>query len=762
MNHATNKQFMNVKQLLLIGLITSGAYDSSVQAQPASIAFTTPPAASVREVTDDYFGTRVVDSYRWMEDMRNPELQSWMKAQADYSRAVLDSLPGRRAVLARFSALDQSAPVRVRDVRRFPGDRYFYLKTLAGENTAKLYMREGLTGRETLLVDPERMSAGGASPRFSLSYYEPSWDGRLIAVGVAPNGSENTVIRVLETATGRETGEAIDRARYGGVSWRPDNRSFFYTRLQSLPPNAPVTEFQQKARAYLHTVGTAAEQDRAVFGNEVSPNITIAPALHSYVVTTPNSRFALGLAATGVGGGITAYVAPLSSVGHAGTSWRKICDPIDQVTDVAVRGDDLYLVTSKDAPRYKVMRVDLNKPDLSRAAVLVPPGEAVVGGDFAGSGALHIAQDALYVQLLDGGIGRLLRVPFDQSARPERVPLGFEGTIISASANPQLPGVLIEQTSWVRARAVYAFDPQARRTSEMGLQPLGPHDRPADLEATEVKVSADDGTQIPLSIIHRRGLRFDGSNPTLLHGYGAYGISQLPSYDPKLLAWYERGGVYAVAHVRGGGEYGEEWHQAGQKEKKPNTWRDFIKCAEYLIARQYTSRTRLAGMGQSAGGILIGRAVTERPDLFGAAIIGVGVNDTLRFETTANGIPNIPEFGSVKTPEGFKSLYEMSAYHHVRDKTSYPAVLLTHGINDPRVAPWLSAKMAARLQAATASSKPVLLRIDYNSGHGIGSTRRQFVEEMSDIMSFLLWQFDDPSFQSNGAGQTSESLRSLN
>ena len=262
-----------------------------------------------------------------------------------------------------------------------------------------------------------------------------------------------------------------------------------------------------------------------------------------------------------------------------------------------------------------------------------------------------------------------------------------------------------------------------------------------------MKVRAADGTLIPLSIIHKRGLRLDGNNPTLIHGYGSYGISQLPFYNPQLLAWYERGGVYAVAHVRGGGEYGEEWHRAGQKRSKPNTWRDFISCAEYLVEKKYTTPARLAGMGMSAGGILVGRAITERPDLFRAAVIGVGLTDMLRYETTANGVPNVAEFGSVKTREGFEALREMSAYHHVQAGADYPAVLLTTGINDPRVDPWLPAKMAARLQAATSSGKPVLLRVDYEGGHGVGLTRRQFAEEITDFMTFLLWQFGDPAFR---------------
>ena len=276
---------------------------------------------------------------------------------------------------------------------------------------------------------------------------------------------------------------------------------------------------------------------------------------------------------------------------------------------------------------------------------------------------------------------------------------------------------------------------------------MGRFDAPDDLTSVEVEARSYDGTMIPLSIVYKQGTRLDGTNPTLLWGYGAYGFSQDPSYDPLLLAWIGHGGVFAVAHVRGGGEFGYEWYQAGYKLTKPNTWKDFIACAEYLVENKYTSPQRLAGIGGSAGGILIGRAITERPDLFGAAIAVVGCMDLLRMETTPNGVQNIPEFGTVKTKDGFKALYEMSSYDHVKDGTKYPAVMLMTGINDPRVEPWQSAKMAARLQAATTSGKPVLLRVDYEAGHGVGSTKKQTEEQLADRWTFLLWQFGLPEFQ---------------
>ena len=315
------------------------------------------------------------------------------------------------------------------------------------------------------------------------------------------------------------------------------------------------------------------------------------------------------------------------------------------------------------------------------------------------------------------------------------------------SSNRELDGVWISTDSWTRGSGILSYDPQTRSFSDTGLQPKGKFDEVPGYESEEVMVRSHDGVLVPLSIVHRSGIALDGTNPTLLTGYGAYGSSSGVYFDPTRLAWLEKGGVYAVAHVRGGGEFGKQWHLAGQKLTKPNTWKDFIACAEYLVEKKFTSPPRLAGKGGSAGGILIGRAITERPDLFGAAVINVGCTDMIRMETTPNGVPNIPEYGSTKSEEGFRGLYAMSALHHVEDGVRYPAVLLTHGINDPRVDPWMSAKMTAKLQAATSSGKPVLFRVDYEAGHGIGSTKEQYRKETADTWAFLLWQFGVKEFQ---------------
>ena len=729
---------------LLIALTTA----ATTQAQ-------TPPVAPVRPVVDDYFGTKVTDPYRWMEDMKNPELLTWMKAQADYSRSVLDAIPGRQKLLDQHIELDATTTEKVGNVDRRPGDQYFYLKQRASEPTPKLYVRQGLTGAEKLLADAEQQK-GAATGHASISYYNVSQDGRQVAVGVAVGGSENTVIHILDTATGKESGETIDRATFGNVNWLPDGRSFTYVRMQKLAADAPVTEKRQKFRIYRHVVGTDAEQDKAVFGYDVSARAPVVALDKVHLLVTPGSAHAIGVIMP-ADRWLVLYAAPVTTLSGPDIPWRKVCDLADSVSDVALHGDDLYVVSGRNASHYKVLRTSLKNPDLTKAEVIVPAGEAVVSGYASGMGALHAAQDALYVQLQDGGLSRLLRVSYGARPTVSPVKLPFAGNINEVETYPLVPGLVVSLNSWVKSLALYAYDPGTGQTTDTKLQPLGSlGDASAYLEAEEVKVKAADGTLIPLSIIHKRGLVRNGNNPTLFTGYGSYGAIQKPMYDPAMRVWYDQGGIYAIAHVRGGGEYGEDWHRAGQKATKPNTWRDFNACAEYLIQQKYTSPAKLAGWGTSAGGILIGRAVTERPDLYGVAIMSVGCLDMLRFETTANGVPNVAEFGSTKTEAGFNALYEMSAFHHVKDGTKYPATLIITGINDPRVEPWLSAKMAARLQAASVSGKPVLLRVDYDAGHGVGSTTRQFYEMVTDVIAFMHWQFGEPDAQPTGGAQASK------
>lgn len=711
----------------------------AISASSAVLAQVVPPVAPVKLVVDDYFGTKVTDPYRYMEDLKSDEVQAWMKGQAEFAKGALRQIPGRDAFLKRMIELDASVPAKVGGVVRLANGQIFYRKRLANEEIAKLYMRDGMKSTEVLLVDPDEFKARTGKPH-ALNYFVPSWDGKYVAYGVSQSGSEDAPIYVIETATRKAIGQPIDRCQLPQVSWLPDSGGFVYNRLQKLAAGAPPTEKYQRSKVYMHKLGTDAEQDPVVVGIDVPGSPKLEPAQGPFLFIHPVEPYMFALVTNFVQNESAVFVAPTAALGRGEIPWKRVCDFSDDITNFDVNGDSLYLLSHKNASHFKILRTSLKNPHLATATIVVPEGPTVIK-------SVAAAKDALYFHVLDGGLGRILRLAYDGKTKPQNVPLPLQGWTAFGSSDPRLTGVLLELSSWINYGGTFVYDSATKKVTDLHLTPKGPYDAPADLVAEEVKVKSWDGTMVPLSIVHKKGIKLDGTNPTWLQGYGAYGITIEPFFDHSLYAWYEKGGVAAIAHVRGGGENGEDWYRAGFQKTKPNTWKDFIACAEYLIDRKYTSASRLGGEGASAGGILIGRALTERPDLFAVALPRVGCVNALRMETTSNGVPNIPEFGSFQTEEGFKALYEMDALQHVKDGVKYPAVLVTHGANDPRVEPWQSAKFAARLQAASASGKPVLFRVDYDSGHGVGSTKTQRLQERADIFSFMMWQFGLKDYQ---------------
>jgi prolyl oligopeptidase len=704
------------------------------QAAPATL-----PVAPVRPASDSYFGTTVTDSYRYMEDLSAADVRQWTKSQADHARSTLDAIPGRAPLLARIHELEDSVKERVTAVALAGGGRVFYEKRAADANQYKLYVRQGFDGAERLLVDPDALAeAAGGVPQ-AIEFFQASHNGRYVAYAVSAGGSEDEVIHVMDVAGGKELVTPIARAHYSYVNWLPDDSGFFYLRLQEPAAGAADTEKFKRSTAWFHRMkGNAPDIAVLTAGN--ADHLRIAPEEFPIVQPLVGTAWSVAIPGNGVENEIDLYAAPTAKTLAPALKWRKLFGRESQVTGFAVHGDDLYVLTHLSASRYKVLRTSMSRPDLTTADVVVAPGQDVVD-------RIAAASDALYVQAHDGTAGKLYRVAYARDAQPVPVRLPTAGAVQIVDSDPTRPGVVVSIDSWTHDEAFYRVGVDDAHVADTGLQAAGPFGAPADLVAEEVKVKSHDGLEVPLSIVHRRDMKLDGSNPTLLQAYGAYGIVDTPYYLPRQLAWYELGGVIATCHVRGGGIYGEQWHLAGKQLTKPNTWKDTIACGEYLVKHGYTSSARMALNGGSAGGITVGRAITERPDLFAVAIPEVGVLNALRAETSANGVPNIPEFGTVTDRQQFNGLLEMDAFHHVEDGVKYPAVLLATGINDPRVPAWQSMKMAARLQAASASGKPVLLRVQYDGGHGIGSTRSQRQELAADRWSFALWQFGDPRFQ---------------
>jgi len=688
-----------------------------------------PPPARREPVGDTLHGVTVEDPYRWLEDWKGREARAWVASQGAYTRAYLDALPERDALLARISALSGGDPVLAN--LQVSAGRAFYLLRGPDDNVAKLIARATPDAPERVLLDPNTF---GGEVHTTIDWYTPSRDGRLVAYGLSEGGSEESVLHLLEADSGAVLDLAITRCRFGGVSWLPDNRSFVYHRLAEQPEGAPETELYVDSATHLHRLGDDPEGDPVIFGRGLAPGVDIARADFPIVEITPGGDRMIGVILHGVLNERTLYTAPVSGLDDpVACPWRRLADVADGVVGYAAGDDIVYLRTHQGAPRYKVVATSLAEPDLARAVTVVPQSGVVIED-------VRVAGDYVLTRDLDGGIGRMRRVrrEGDDAGAIEEAPLPVDGTIEGWAGESSSSAVLVQLTSWTVSPRVYRYHTGDDFVEDTGWLAPSPVDL-GDIEAHEVCAPASDGVMIPLSIIHRRGLVLDGRNPTLMAGYGSYGlIPYPPTFMPTMLAWFERGGVYAVAHIRGGGEYGREWHEAGRKLTKEKTISDFIAGAEYLVEQGYTSPRYLAGEGTSAGGIPSGGSLVRRPDLWAAMVIRVAMLNALRFEQSENGPPNVPEFGSVATEEGFRGLRIMDSYTRVVDGVAYPAVLLTTGLNDPRVVVWQASKMAARLQAATSSDKPVLLRVEEHGGHGaIAASRRQNDEELADKLAFL-------------------------
>lgn len=703
--------------------------------------FPPPPAVpSPQPVTEDFFGTKVTDPYRYLENMKDPTVVAFFKDQNQYARAVLDRLgEPRQRLFERIKQLD-NAGVSVSDLTLVP-PYYFYEKLKPGENSPKLYVRSVAGGPERLLVDPEKLATAGK--HYTINYFLPSLDGAYVAYGISEGGSEASVLHVVDARTGNILPDAIDRAYFAGAtSWLPDNKSFYYVRFPELKPGEPETDKETRAVNYLHVLGRDPSQDVPIFGYGVDPKVTFDPTDFPILVYSPVSKYTIGYVAHGVKNEVDIYATQQTAPTSSNIAWTRVVTSDDDVTSYDIQGSTIFLLTHHKAPTYKVVATSLSTPNFANAWTVIPPSKAVVE-------QINVAKDGLYVRSRLGGFGRISKVVRDAGGAPvsaaQNVTLPFQGSIDVMATDPRGAGATFGLTSWTHSLLYYSVSAKGV-VKDTKLKPLSSVSV-ADYTSSEVQARSADGTLVPLSLVYRKGLKRDASHPVDLEGYSAYGFTEEPYFSATRVAWMERGGIAAYCHSRGGGWYGEAWHQAGMIATKPHTWEDFIACGQWLVDNKYTSKAHLGGEGTSAGGISIGRAITSRPDLFAGALDVVGVSNALRSEFTPNGPPNIPEFGSVTTEAGFHALYAMDAYQHVVDSTPYPGVMLITGYNDPRVASWELAKFTARLQTATSSGRPILLRVDYDAGHGfLASSRTQSEQLLTDEYSFLLWQCGDPEF----------------
>jgi prolyl oligopeptidase len=534
------------------------------------------------------------------------------------------------------------------------------------------------------------------------------------------------VAYILTTADGKNLPETIANTQNASPQWLDDSSGFFYNQLTG-KVDTPERFLDSQAR--FHKLGSDPAKDPILVRRGLDPALTFDNIQVPVIATARGSKYALLLLAD-VRPEFRLLIAPLADVLGGRAKWVPVAGFEDEVTGVDLDGDDLYLIANNKTPRGRLLKTSAASPSLATAKEIVPQQKTVL---------LDIARakDGLYLRIMDGGIYRLSRL--DRSGKVSDIALPFDGTIGGLWANPDLEGVLFNLSGWLTPAGVWSAGASGAVTNT-GLTPA-PQIDVSGYETKRAFATAKDGTKIPYNLIYKKGLKQDGKNPVFIQAYGSYGsAAYTPNFVGRALALIDQGAIIGFAGVRGGGEYGREWHKAGQLENKPNTWRDLIAVCEELIALKYTSSQHLAIGGRSAGGITVGRALTERPDLFAAVVGGVGWFNPLRYVAEQNGYGEEPEWGAIREEKGYHALKAIDSYQAVKDGTKYPAVLLTTGVTDPRVAPFHIGKMAARLQAATTSGKPILLRVDFDAGHGIGSTRSQGDREAADTYAFLLWQ----------------------
>jgi len=700
-----------------------------------------PSLAKVEPVEDEYFGVKIVDPYRYMESLEDEYVKQWFKAQADYARSRLNSIPKRQFLIDKMYEFDKRRTAKYSAPRVTENDRFFFLKTKPEEETAKLYYRNGDNGEESpenLLYDPESFSSD-TTQEYVISSFTPSYDGSRVAFEVAPNGSESSILLTMDVEKKELFPEQIDRCWWASPSWLPDGNAYLYHRLQS--SDFHDKDREKDSKVYLHVVGTDPATDKEIFSREKYPELGIKEENIPFVDYNKDAKYIFGFIAS-VDNRLNVFYAPADELYKEKIAWKQLFKIEDEIYDFWVTEEELFVYTPKNAPNFKILKTSLKEPYLENAQVVVPEYAQEIITEWC------LTKDGLFYTTAKNGVeGRLFHLPYGaKNVKEVKLPFAA-GSVYLLAKGIKYDDLWITISGWTRDYHFYRYFSKSKEFELKNASVLPEYPEYADLVVKELMVPSHDGVKVPLSLIYNKDMNKNGKNRVLIYGYGAYGHSMNPFFSSNFLLWTHEGGILAVAHVRGGGELGDKWHKGGFKTTKPNTWKDLIACAEYLIKEKYSSSGRIAITGGSAGGILIGRAMTERPDLFAAAIPSVGCMNAVRFEETPNGPVNASEFGTIKDSVECMALIEMDSYVHLEKGVEYPATLVTAGMNDPRVIAWQPAKFAAKLQACNASDNPILFWADYEAGHGIGDTKSKAFESLADELSFALWRTGHPEYQ---------------
>jgi prolyl oligopeptidase len=675
------------------------------------------PETRKGDVVEDYFGTKIADPYRWLEDPNSPETQDWVERQNEVTFAFLERIPARARIRERLTTLWNYERYGLPSKQ---GRWYVFAKNDGLQNQPVLYKSASLSAAPEVLLDPNQLSADGTVALGTTAFTD---DGKLMAYSVSSAGSDWLEWRVRDLDTAKDLPDVIKWSKFSDASWLKDGTGFFYSRYDAPAEGQAYSGVNKYHKVYFHRIGTTQDQDPLVYARPDQPDWGFGATV------TEDGRFLVITQWEGTNRENRVFVRDLSKEGSA---IEPFLDEFDAKYDVVGNdGTRFYVVTDKDAGRNRLVAIDLAKPDAADWTTLIPEP---AGRDVL-SGALMLG-DRFLVELRTDA-HETLRVHGLDGALEREVPLPAIGSLGGISARRRDAEAFYAFTSFTYPTTIFRYEPQSGG-STVFKQPQVAFS-PGDYEVKQVFYASKDGTQVPMFIVGRKGLARSGAAPTLLYGYGGFDISLTPAFSPALIAWLEMGGLFAQPNLRGGGEYGKEWHDAGRLANKQNVFDDFIAAAEYLIEEGYTSSSKLAINGGSNGGLLVGAAITQRPDLFAAAVPQVGVMDMLRFHKFTIGWAWTSDYGSSETKEGFDVLIKYSPLHNIRPGVKYPAMLVTTGDHDDRVVPAHSHKFTAALQAAQAGEAPILTRIETRAGHGAGKPTTKQIEEKADIYAFLAY-----------------------
>jgi len=676
-----------------------------------------PPKAKVAPVEDTVQGHKIVDRYRYLENGDDPDTKQYVEQELAYTRSLLDPLPGRDRINARLSQLLTIGTVGAPQIG---GKYYFYTRREGNQNQPVLYVREGLDGTDRVLVDVNKMSTDGT---VALDWWFPTDDGKYVAYGTSPNGSEESTLRLVESATGKLLPDTIERTRFASVAWKKDNSGFYYTRHPK-KGDVPAGEEVYHVKVFYHDLGSDPAKDPLLFGEGRNAQDILGVSL------SEDGRWLLITVFQGWTKS-EMYLQDLSSKNPP----VEITTGKEFLYSADFLKGKLYITTNEDAPRYRVFVADAANPKRENWKELIQQTDAVLQ-------STSVTGRKLFAQYEHNASSELTIFDVDGKKLAD-IPLPTIGTVFATGGKWDSNELFVGFQSYTVPPSIYRYDLGAGKTSQWAKVDA-PSIDPSAFEVQQVWYKSKDGTRIPMFVVNKKGIEKNGKNPVLLTGYGGFNVSETPTFSRSMYLWMEHGGIYAVANLRGGAEFGEDWHRAGMLEKKQNVFDDFISAAEYLIAQKYTDKDHLSILGGSNGGLLMGAMITQRPDLFRAVVCAVPLLDMLRYQNFQIAKLWIPEYGSAEDPKQFDWLYAYSPYHHVKAGQEYPAILFMTADTDTRVDPMHAKKMAALMQAeaknGASKEKPILLRIETKAGHGQGKPVTKQIEENTDMYSFLFWQ----------------------